>query len=92
MGDFLNKKMDGEEMCDQVYELRHKLMNTGEKFKLKLILSSEKINDFQPDDRSKNIGGFLTGLCCEYDDFLEDYENEVFYKNIQNGFLNFQNN
>lgn len=55
MKDFLNRKIDGELLCDQVYGLRRKLINTCEKFKLELISSSEKIKDFQPDGRSKSL-------------------------------------
>ena len=90
MEDFLNKKIDGELFCDQVYGLRRKLINTCEKFKLELISSSEKIKDFQPDGRSKKLSGFLTGLYCECEDFAEDYQNDVFYTSIKNGVLNFQ--
>jgi hypothetical protein len=92
MEDFLNKKIDGELFCDQVYGLRRKLINTCEKFKLELISSSEKIKDFQPDGRSKKLSGFLTDLYCECEYFAEaeDYQNEKFYDSIKNGFLNFQ--
>ena len=92
MENFLNKKIDGELFCDQIYGLRCKLINTCEKFKLELISSSEKIKDFQPDGRSKKLSGFLTGLYCECEYFAEaeDYQNEEFYDSIKNGFLNFQ--
>jgi len=92
MEDFLNKKIDSELFCDQVYGLRRKLINTCEKFKLELISSSEKIKDFQPDERSKKLSGFLTDLYCECEYFAEaeDYQNEKFYDSIKNGFLNFQ--
>jgi len=92
MKNFLNKKIDGELFCDQVYGLRLKLINTSEKFKLELISNSEKIKDFQPDERSKKLSGFLTGLYCECEYFAdaEDYQNEEFYDSIKNGFLNFQ--
>ena len=92
MENFLNKKIDGELFCDQIYGLRCKLINTCEKFKLELISSSEKIKDFQPDGRSKKLSGFLTDLYCECEYFAEaeDYQNEEFYDSIKNGFLNFQ--
>jgi hypothetical protein len=90
MEDFLNQKIDGEEMCGRVYGIRRTLRNKVEKFQLELISNSEKMNDFQPDERSKTIGGFWTGLFCECDSFSEDYENPEFYTLIQNGFLNFQ--
>jgi hypothetical protein len=92
MEDFLNKKIDGESFCDQVYGLRRKLINKCEKFKLELISSSEKIKDFPPDRRSKKLNGFLTDLYFKYEYFAEaeDYQNEKFYDSIKNGLLNFQ--
>ena len=92
MKNFLNRKIDGELFCDQVYGIRRKLINTCEKFNLELISSSEKIEDFQLDGRSKNLSGFLTGLYCECEYFAEaeDYQNEELYDSIKNGFLNFQ--
>jgi hypothetical protein len=90
MEDFLNKKIYGEEFCGQIYGLRRKLINTCEKFKLELISSSEKIQDFQPDGKAKKLSGFLTGLFCECDHFMENYENDEFYTSIKTGFLNFQ--
>ena len=90
MEDFLNRKINGELLCEQVYGLRRKLINTCKQFKLELISSSEKIKNFQPDERSKKLSGFLTGLYCECEYFDEDYENDEFYTSIKNGFLNFQ--
>ena len=90
MENFLNKKIDGELFCDQIYGLRRKLINTCKQFKLELISSSEKIKNFQPDERSKKLSGFLTGLYCECEHFDEDYQNEELYNSIKNGFLNFQ--
>jgi hypothetical protein len=89
---FLNEKIDGESFCDQVYGLRLKLMNTCQKFKLELISNSEKIKDFQPDERSNKLSGFLTYLYCECEYFAdaEDSEKKEFYDSIKNGFLNFQ--
>lgn len=92
MKNFLNKKIDAELFCDQVYGLRYKLINASKKFDLELISSSEKIKDFQPDERSNKLSGFLTALYfeCEYFVDAEDYEHEKFYDSIKNGFLNFQ--
>lgn len=93
MEDFLNRKIDGEELCDRVYEFRSKLSDAVKKFQLELICGSEKIKDFQPDERSKNLNGsngILTFLFCECDNFMEDYENEEFYASIKNKFLYFQ--
>ena len=92
MENFLNKKIDGELFCDQIYGLRRKLINTSNKFELELISSSEKIKDFQPDGRSKDLGGFLTTFYfeCEYFSETEDYQNGKFYDSIKNGVLKFQ--
>ena len=90
MQDFLNKKIDGEKMCDRIYGLRRNLINEQNKFILELISSSENIKTFQPDERSKKLEGFLTAFYCECDWFEEDYENDQFYNSIENGFLNFQ--
>ena len=88
---FLKQKIDGELFCDQVYEIRHKLISKCEKFNFELITTPEKIKDFKPDSRSKKLKGFLTGLYCEceYLDDTEDYKE--FYHSIKNGFLNFKN-
>ena len=90
MEDFLNRKIDGEELSGRVYGLRDKLRNACEKFKLELTSGSEKIKAFQPDGRSKKLSGFLTGLYCECEHFAEDYKNHEFYTCIKNRFLNFQ--
>lgn len=51
---------------------------------------AELMQDFQPDPRSKKLSGFLGGLFCYCDDFMENYENDQFSDAMQNGFLNFQ--
>ena len=84
MENFLNRKIDGEELCAGVYWLRRKLTNACEKFKLKL--GSEKVKDFQPDGRSKKLSGFLTSLYGECEHFAENYENHKFSTSIKNGF------
>jgi len=88
MEDFLNRKIDGQELCDRVFGLRRELMNAVEKFKLDLI--SGKIKDFQPDERSNKLSDFLRGFFCECDHFMEDYQDEEFYTSIKNGFFNLQ--
>lgn len=88
MKDFLNRKIDGDELCDLVFGLRRKLINACDKFILEL--ESGKVKDFQPDPRAKKLSGFLDGLFYYCDDFMEDYENDQFSNAIQNGFLNFQ--
>jgi hypothetical protein len=93
MEDFLNRKIDGEELCDRVAVFRSKLRDAVAQFKLELISGSEKIKDFQLDERSKKlngINGILTFLFCECDNFMEDYENDEFYASIKNKFLDFQ--
>lgn len=90
MEDFLNGKIDGEELCDRVYGLRRNLINKCEEFNLELTSGSEKIKAFQPDKKSKNLSGFLTAFYCECDHFEEDYENDEFYNFIKTVFLNFQ--
>ena len=42
------------------------------------------MEDFQPDERSNEFSGFLTGFFCECDHFIENYENEEFYTSIKN--------
>jgi hypothetical protein len=88
MKDFLNRKIDGELFCDQVFGLRRNLMIASDKFLIQL--GAGEVKDFQPDPRSKKLSGFLSGLFCYCDDFMEDYENDQFSDAMQNGFLNFQ--
>ena len=91
MEDFLNRKIDGEELCDRVNGLHDSLC---EKFDLELTSGSKKIKAFQPDERSKKLSvflsSFLTYFYCECDHFEEDYENDEFYNSIKDGFLNLQ--
>lgn len=87
---FLNKKIDGEFLCDEVFGMRRKLMIKCDKFKLELLSNSEKIQDFQPDERSKDFGGFLSRIYFNCDYFMEDYQNEKFYDSVKNNFLDFQ--
>lgn len=88
MQDFLNRKIDGQEFCDRVFGLRRNLMIARDKFLIQL--GAGEVKDFQPDPRSKKLSGFLTGLFCYCDDFMEDYENDQFSDAMQNVFLNFQ--
>ena len=55
MEDFLNRKIDGEEFCDRVDELRNSLINKSNKYHLELTSGSKKIKAFQPDERSKKL-------------------------------------
>ena len=88
MQDFLNRKIDGQEFCGRVFGLRRNLMIASDKFLIQL--GAGEVKDFQPDTRSKKLSGFLSGLFCYCDDFMEDYENDQFSNAMQNGFLNFQ--
>ena len=88
MQDFLNRKIDGQKFCDRVFGLRRNLMIASDKFLIQL--GAGEVKDFQPDPRSKKLSGFLSGLFCYCDDFMEDYENDQFSDAMQNGFLNFQ--
>ncbi len=88
MQDFLNRKIDGQEFCDRVFGLRRNLMIARDQFLVQL--GAGEVKDFQPDPRSKKLSGFLDGLFCYCDDFMEDYENDQFSNAMQNGFLNFQ--
>ena len=88
MQDFLNRKIDGQEFCDRVFGLRRSLMSARDQFLVQL--GAGEVKNFQPDLRSKKLSGFLDGLFCYCDDFMEDYENDQFSNAMQNGFLNFQ--
>lgn len=88
MQDFLNRKIDGQKFCVRVFGLRRNLMIASDKFLIQL--GAGEVKDFQPDPRSKKLSGFLSGLFCYCDDFMEDYENDQFSDAMQNGFLNFQ--
>lgn len=90
MENFLTRKMDCQLFCDNVYGLRRKLRNKCNKFKLELISSSEKIKDFQPDERAKNLRAFLTGLFFECEHFAETENYQEFYDSIEIGVFNFQ--
>jgi hypothetical protein len=88
MQDFLNRKIHGEEFSSGVFGFRRNFMNASEQFLVQL--GAGEVKYFQPDSRSKNLSGFLSGLFCECDHFMEDYQNPQFYTCIQNRFLNFQ--
>ena len=88
MQEVLNRKIDGQEFCDRVFGLRRNLMITCDQSIIQL--GEGEVTDFQPDPRAKKVSGFLDGLFCYCDDFMEDYENDQFFNGMQNGFLNFQ--
>jgi hypothetical protein len=90
MQDFLNRKIDGQEFSSKVFGLRRNLMIASDQFLVQL--GAGEVKDFQQDPRSKkpSVSGFLSGLFCWCDDFMEDYENDQFSNAIQNTFLNFQ--
>ena len=51
---FLNEKIEDEFFYDQAYGLRYRLIRICEKFKFELISSTEKMKEFQPDQRGKS--------------------------------------
>lgn len=67
MEDFLNRKIDREEFFVKVDVLRKNLINEVENFQVDLI--SGKVTDFQPEEGSPKLSGFLTGCFCCCDDF-----------------------
>ena len=88
MQDFLDKKIDGEDFCSNVFGLRRTCMIAGDQFLVQL--AAGEVENFQPDSRVSQCSGFLDSLFCYCDDFMEDYENDQFITTMQNGFLNFQ--
>jgi hypothetical protein len=72
MQDFLYRKIDGPEFSSRVFGLRRNLINASDQFLVQL--GAGEVKDFQPDPRSKNLSGFLTGVFCECDHFMEDYQ------------------
>ena len=76
MQDFLNRKIHGQEFSSRVFGLRRNLINASNQFLVQL--GEGEVKNFQPDPRSKNLSGFLTGLFCECDHFMEDYQNPQF--------------
>lgn len=89
MENFLNKKIDGDLFCDEVYGLRNKTLSAYKKFISELISSSENMKEFQPDPKCERIKGFSTYLFTECQCF-NDEDNYPLYDSIQNGYLNFQ--
>ena len=51
MQDFLNRKIDGQKFCGQVFGLRRNLIIASDKFLIQL--GAGEVKDFQPDPRSK---------------------------------------
>jgi hypothetical protein len=88
MQDFLNRKINPEELCDRVFGLRNFLIFKTETFFNKLITG--EVNNFEPNLNSKKLSGFLDTLFCEYDYLMEDYQNDQFSDIMQNAFLKFQ--
>lgn len=49
--DYLNGKLNGQRLCDRVFEFCRKFMHKCDKFLLGLISNSEEIKKFQTDKR-----------------------------------------
>lgn len=91
MQDFLNRKIDAEELWDSVSGLRRNHIIECNKFLSKLV--SEEIKYFSPNKKASKLKGFLSSLyfeCEDYIDNIDEYDNGEFYNSIQNGFLKYQ--
>ena len=77
-------------VSDCIYERRNILLDNVKKFESKLIFSSEKIKDFQPDERSKNFSGLISYLFYEYEYFDNAENYEELYDSVKKAFLYFQ--
>jgi len=88
MGNFVNRKINGENFSEDFSFLFQQLKNTHSEFISELV--SEKLKDFQPDVRSAKFGSLMSFLRAKYDNFSEDYNNKQFYDYIKNCFLKLQ--
>jgi hypothetical protein len=87
MRNFLNKKIDGQEFCNEVMTLRSKHISDTDKFLSKLV--SGEVKEFCPDKNSYKLNGFLTSLFCACENFDENYETEKFKTCIESHLWNF---
>jgi hypothetical protein len=55
-----------------VYVIRRNLINSCAKLKLELLFNSEKVKDFEPDERAKKLRGFSSCFFFECEHFGED--------------------
>jgi hypothetical protein len=68
MENFINGIIDGEEFCDNFSALYRETLDVHEALKI----DSKKLEDFQPDLRSKYFCSFISFLRCECDSFEPD--------------------
>ena len=68
MENFINGMIDGEEFSDNVFGLHRKNINAHDALKVDF----EKLEDFQPDLRSKGFSRFISFSRSECEDFVTD--------------------
>ena len=68
MENFINGIIDGEEFSDNLFGLYRKMLNVHDALKVDF----EKLEDFQPDLRSKGFERFISFLRSESEDFVPD--------------------
>ena len=83
MEKLINGIIDGEEFSDDFVVLYRKTLDACYAFETDF----EKLEDFQPDGRSKGFGSFISFLRAECDNFEEDYDNDVFHDSIKEAFF-----
>lgn len=91
MQEFLSRKINAEDFCNRVFELRRNHITECKEFLFKL--ASGEIKNFVPNKKSPKLKGFLSSLYFECEDYIEninDYNDDEFYTCIQNGFLKYQ--
>ena len=88
MEKFVNRIISGEEFSESFLKLRQRRIYECDGFLKEL--SSENLQDFQPDPRLSGFGGFISFLRAECDNFSEDYRNEEFYDSIEDCFWELQ--
>lgn len=62
MEDFLNKKIDGEDLCGHVFGIHRNIIKECENFTFELLSNPEKIYELETDERSNAFCKFFTGL------------------------------
>ena len=86
MENFLHKKINAETFSDNVFWLRRKSITDSNE----IFSNLEKIENFQPDERSIGIGGVLSNLFfeCEFYDDYDDFDS--LYDYITTRYLKFK--
>ena len=85
---FLNGTIDGQELCEQIYNIRRKLIKISDR--VNFLVSQDRIKNININKESQKIRGFLTESFCLCDSFDDNYKSEEFYNLIYNGFLNLE--